>query len=390
MTSINESFILASVIIPAYNVESWIAKCIESVLDQSYRNLEVIIINDGSTDATAEIVERFSISDPRIRTVEQQNQGLSAVRNRGIRLAQGEILFFLDSDDWIHEDTVSDVVKLFQENEIDVVMYQCAKYYNDSATWSGGSDEYYWRSFSKLDSMTCKTRDVPEILALYPLAQLKVISKDFIRNNKLFFIEGLKYEDNPFHVAIFGLNPNIGLLRRKYYAWRQDRPGQITAKPHTSDCLVAMDEMLRLGEKFDSGAYLYLIIAITRLISSVAKNITSNEDRRHFLMKSVQKLRDGIDDEVLEGAIYSMLNAKIIHPGDFILVRGLLFSPNNLAAVLGFGLIRYWGGLVTVLIATRTGKFSQNIKLLFSLFRNYQLLVNYSRGTGESKVKGLG
>ncbi len=385
-----ERLMLVTIIIPAYNVELWIEQCIKSILDQSYKKLEIIIIDDGSTDTTKAIIQRFADSDSRIHAVGQQNQGLSAVRNRGISISQGEILLFVDSDDWIHKDTVADAVKLFEKNKIDVVIYQCAKYYNSSHLWGGGTDEYYWCSFSKSNSITYKMQDLPQTLVLYPLAQLKVISKAFIISNGLFFIEGLKYEDNPFHVAVFRSNPSISLLKNKYYAWRQGLPGQITAKPHASDCLKVIDEMLREAETLNFEAHQYLIIAITRLVSSVAKNILDNEDRKCFLNKCVSKLRNAIDDEALDEATHSKLIEGTIHPGDYILVKGLLFSSNSFSAALGSGLSRYWGGLITIFLATRTGNILESIKLIFTLSLNYKLIFNHSKGRGESNVKGLG
>lgn len=95
---------LISIIIPAYNVEKYIKKCIESVLVQSYTNLEIIIIDDGSTDNTPCILDSFSCKDHRIIVIHKHNEGVSAARNNGIDLANGEWVYFMDSDDWISSD----------------------------------------------------------------------------------------------------------------------------------------------------------------------------------------------------------------------------------------------------------------------------------------------
>ena len=91
---------MISVIIPAYNVEEYIDKCLLSVLSQTYNNLEVIVINDGSTDDTAAIVKRY-VTDPRLKLIDQQNAGVSAARNAGIAEASGKLLAFVDSDDYL-------------------------------------------------------------------------------------------------------------------------------------------------------------------------------------------------------------------------------------------------------------------------------------------------
>ena len=92
---------MISVIIPIYNVEKYLTKCIESVINQTYKNLEIILVNDGSTDNSKEIIDKYSSIDSRIKVINKKNGGLSDARNVGIELAKGEYITFLDSDDWI-------------------------------------------------------------------------------------------------------------------------------------------------------------------------------------------------------------------------------------------------------------------------------------------------
>lgn len=93
---------LISVIIPVYNVEEYLARCLRSVMDNTYRNLEIICVNDGSTDNCALILEEHAQLDSRIRIINSVNEGVAAARNKGIRAAKGQYIAFIDSDDWIH------------------------------------------------------------------------------------------------------------------------------------------------------------------------------------------------------------------------------------------------------------------------------------------------
>lgn len=93
-----------SIIVPVFNVEKYISKCINSIINQSYRNLEIILINDGSVDESAKICENFAQKDKRIIVIQQTYQGVSAARNRGLDIASGEYIGFVDSDDWIEHD----------------------------------------------------------------------------------------------------------------------------------------------------------------------------------------------------------------------------------------------------------------------------------------------
>ena len=94
-----------SVIVPVYNTESYLKKCIENIINQTFRNIEIILVDDGSTDTSAEILADYALRDNRIIVIHQENQGLSAARNAGMRSAKGEYIMFVDSDDWIDVNT---------------------------------------------------------------------------------------------------------------------------------------------------------------------------------------------------------------------------------------------------------------------------------------------
>ncbi len=99
-----DSTILISVIVPAYNVEQWLSRCLDSILAQTYPNLEILVINDGSTDDTPAIADHFAKKDPRIRVIHQMNRGLIEVRERGIQEAKGQFVGFVDGDDEVAPD----------------------------------------------------------------------------------------------------------------------------------------------------------------------------------------------------------------------------------------------------------------------------------------------
>jgi len=90
-----------SVIVPVYNVEKELPRCIESLLTQTYSNFELLLINDGSSDGSPEIMERYAEKDPRIRTLHKKNGGVSSARNRGLEQAKGEYVCFVDADEWL-------------------------------------------------------------------------------------------------------------------------------------------------------------------------------------------------------------------------------------------------------------------------------------------------
>lgn len=111
---------MISVIVPVYNVEKYIDKCIESILCQTWKDFELILVNDGSTDASGEICSQFAKKDRRIRVFEQQNKGLSGARNTGTKQAKGEYLTYIDSDDFIHPEYLEVLYKTAVDNQTEV------------------------------------------------------------------------------------------------------------------------------------------------------------------------------------------------------------------------------------------------------------------------------
>lgn len=116
----NMQFELISVIIPVYNVELYLAKCVESVQSQTYKNLEIILVDDGSQDNCGQISDSLAQNDARIRVIHQENQGLSAARNVGIQMSKGDFIVFIDSDDWIEPNMCELLYMAITENNADM------------------------------------------------------------------------------------------------------------------------------------------------------------------------------------------------------------------------------------------------------------------------------
>jgi len=112
---------LVSIIIPVYNVEAYVEKCIESVKSQSYSQLEIILVDDGSTDESGVYCDRQAVSDSRIKVIHKKNGGLSDARNAGLDIATGEYIFFADSDDYIKSDAIGKLVEQLEQDDCDVV-----------------------------------------------------------------------------------------------------------------------------------------------------------------------------------------------------------------------------------------------------------------------------
>ena len=121
-----------SVIIPVYQAEKYLVRCVDSVTNQTYKNIELLLIDDGSTDNSLSICHRLAEKDSRIRVFYHRNMGVAATRNKGIDYATGQFIYFLDSDDWINENTIYDMVTSLNENNADLCI--CGFYYVSDKT----------------------------------------------------------------------------------------------------------------------------------------------------------------------------------------------------------------------------------------------------------------
>lgn len=116
---------LVSIIVPVYNTEKYLNRCIQSIQNQTYENLEIILIDDGSTDSSGKICDEFAKKDDRIIVIHKPNGGVSSARNKGLDIAKGEYITFVDSDDYIENNTYQNVVNIFQTYDVDIVNFQC-------------------------------------------------------------------------------------------------------------------------------------------------------------------------------------------------------------------------------------------------------------------------
>lgn len=180
---------LISVIVPVYNVEIYLPECIDSILSQDYSDLQIILIDDGSTDASGYICDTYAAKDPRIQVIHQKNGGAAAAKNAGLRAACGEYLSFVDSDDFLEPGAYSHMVNLVKQYNADVA--QCAF-----------RDIFRDRTVDRIFKPGLQTYDTPQYLQMYTkdwtcaLLWDKLYRRDVFYN--IFFEEGHKIDDEFF------------------------------------------------------------------------------------------------------------------------------------------------------------------------------------------------
>lgn len=202
---------LISIIIPVYNTENYLSECIESVRLQSYKNLEVIFINDGSTDNSSAILSKAAESDSRIRIIEQKNSGLSAARNSGMREATGDYIMFLDSDDWIDKETCEIALGKVKEYDADVVFWPYIREYQEKSlkTPLFSDKEIIWKSndirrlFRRMVGLTGKELAEPQKTDSLITAWGKLYKKSALNDLKFVDTNIIGTEDALFNIQFF-------------------------------------------------------------------------------------------------------------------------------------------------------------------------------------------
>lgn len=220
---------LVSVIVPVYNVAPYLEQCLDSIVNQSYRNLEIILVDDGSTDDSGAICDRYAEQDGRIQVVHQKNKGLSGARNRGLDIASGEYVIFIDSDDYIWEGTVEGYIALFSQYA-DLDMIESNLYFSIwRSTPPPGED--YDDEASRSGILTAK--ELWKYFALkgygptaIPHVGNKCYRRSFIGEYR--FKEGCIWEDIEFHLRLLGRIRHYLKWNKVTYYYRENRPGAIT------------------------------------------------------------------------------------------------------------------------------------------------------------------
>ncbi len=187
-----------SIIVPIYNAEKYLNKCIDSIINQSKKELEIILINDGSTDNSETIIKKYN--DKRIKYFKNKNQGIGKTRNFGIEKATGKYIMFLDSDDFLELNACEKMFEKAEKDKLDIVICDYYRYFDN-----GKKEEVKLPNFKN-----SSLKDNPNIICEHLSPWAKIYKTDLLKNNNIKFVENLKYEDAPFIIEALDCAKKIG------------------------------------------------------------------------------------------------------------------------------------------------------------------------------------
>lgn len=212
---------LVSIIVPVYNTENYLCRCIDSILSQTYENIEVILIDDGSRDSSPSICDSYADHDSRIRVFHLENGGVSAARNYGMSVMRGDYFIFLDSDDWLESNTVSSALELIERAETDIGVY------NFIFEQSNGPQILQIPDGKFTVYELFKDKDTVLITNSFIASPCnKIYRTSIVRENNINFKIGVKFaEDFIFNLTYLQYSETLAVANRPYYHYDCTREG---------------------------------------------------------------------------------------------------------------------------------------------------------------------
>ena len=302
-----------SVIIPVYNVEKYLERCLDSIINQTFEEIEIICVNDGSTDNSRKILEKYKKQDSRVVIIDKKNGGLSSARNVGMKVATGKFISFIDSDDWVNLTFLEKLYKNITTLNTDISI--CGVHLYDELKQEINDNLPYFTLECFNDFFNNKVfsyEDTKSFLMDVPvMAWNKLYRKSFLDECNAQFPEGLIWEDGPFFFSIYFRTQKVSLIRDLLYYYRINRKGSIVQKAGKSfidiiDVVELMYNSIKDLPCFDEIKYEFYfrkaedIVFRYDLISSKYKNEFS---------KKLKEKKFLFDDEIFD---FSIIKEKAV------------------------------------------------------------------------------
>lgn len=287
-----------SVVIPVYNTEKYLDECLNSVENQTLKDIEIVCVNDGSKDGSLEILKRHSEKDNRIKIVNQENAGVSAARNAGIKAAQGKYISFFDSDDILLPYSLEKAYEDLTKYSVDVVAFKLQTFIDGEEI---DLDEFNYNN-SKVK--VCKRAQWQN--PFYDMVEntgyivTKVYKKSLITDNNIWFKEGVtNYEDQLFNLLIF---PHVTKMVQDdniFYLYRTNRPGSAVTEFNAKKVLKASTTVAQeladnfdLFNSFEKGSYWLVAKIFDFNYNHIVVDTQDESDKKYFAGKIVNIIEE--------------------------------------------------------------------------------------------------
>lgn len=242
---------LISVIIPVYNNDSYLEECLTSVINQTYSNIEVITVDDGSEDESLFILEQFRSTDTRVKVLRQKHKGVSVARNAALDVATGKYILFVDSDDFIERDTIEKLVLLLERTNCDMVRFNGNVFIEEDVKVHNWMIDKRLYDFShRLEHHAIYDKNVHEVNKKTFTASITMymVKREIIETNNVRFVEGIIHEDDLFNTMLF-ISLNTMTYENCIYYHRRYRADSIMTANNSKQNIYSFQSYLKVMEE---------------------------------------------------------------------------------------------------------------------------------------------
>lgn len=300
---------MISVIVPIYNVEKYLDNCIESIVNQSYKNLEIILVNDGSTDNSYKICEKWQKKDPRIILISQDNGGAASAKNRGLDQAKGTFITFVDSDDFISSEMYLQMYSFLKDNDCDIVEVEYVRYCN--------GDDTAIKQKDKVDKEIFNAKQALKLLMennkIRQVVWNKIYKKDMIGDIR--FPDGQYIDDEYWTYKVIGNAKRIGYVKECYYYYRQHENSAIGREYNLRrlDAIPALEERIcyfreQYSDLLGLAISTYLGTCLYHYQCLCFWGIDKNNKAKKWIMSKIQSLSS---DDIILGMRENKMKYKV-------------------------------------------------------------------------------
>jgi Glycosyltransferases involved in cell wall biogenesis len=289
---------LISVVVPIYNTNVYLIRCLDSIINQSYKNMEIILINDGSTDNSKEIIVNYIQKHEKTKFLfidSCKNLGVGSARNSGIANSSGDYIAFVDSDDWIDSNFYMKILSKMIQNDLDIGIAGMINDYDDRLLASYRYRYPYYNQITSDFALNLLTKSINQDIYITPIVNNKVYKRNLITGNEIDFLCNSYNEDDVFTFQILKRAIRIGVICETYYHYYQ-REESIThsfSRKHIDDLINAYQYLFKTENKLDILIIKYFERNIAFLLDSLFRmKISSAEQKQYliYLFNQVQKL----------------------------------------------------------------------------------------------------
>ncbi len=291
-----------SVIVPVYNVENYLSQCLESIINQTLKEIEIICVNDGSTDKSKEILEKYQKDDPRIIIVNKQNEGYGSACNIGLKLARGGYISIIESDDFIEHKMFEEMYALAKNNDVDIVKSSYFEYKDNNSDKKSEINKINWSELYQMPKEVFSIIDCSQLVYFHPSIWSCIYKKSFLDKNYIKFVEekGAGWVDNPFQIQTLCLAERILYTDNAYYYYRLTNPTSSSNIVSIKNPFDRSDEVHNFLENKKIADKNFLAHLYKREMSYIHIVLSGvNDDLFDFAVEKITKMAKRMDETII-------------------------------------------------------------------------------------------